>query len=220
MADIDVGQLLRDARLNAILAWVVTGVVALTAGAALLRGDFLWAVFAGVVVALIVLPPIAFASWQTMLPWEILALATLPILGRAVATFQVSSRIATFLSVAALALIVVVELHIFTSVEMSPTFAVSFVALTTMATAGVWAAARWSADIWLGTEFLDVLGPTEAAIERAVMLEFVASTIAGLLAGVVFEFYVRRQARTERRIPEEVEVKPDVTATTEREGQS
>jgi uncharacterized membrane protein YjjP (DUF1212 family) len=90
---------------------------------------------------------------------------------------------------------------------MSPTFAVAFVAITTMAVAGVWAAGRWSADIWLGTEFLHALGDTEEAIERAIMLEFVASTIAGVLAGIVFEFYVRRQARIAPRIPDHVEAR-------------
>jgi signal transduction histidine kinase len=205
MAEIDVGQLLRDRRLNAALAWAVTAVVGLVAVESVLTGDLLWAVFAGVVVVLILLPPIAFRSARTMLPWEILTLATLPILGRALATFQLSSRIGTYLSVAALALIIAVELHTFTAVRMSPTFAVAFVAITTMAAAGVWAAGRWLADIWLGTGFLDALGDTEEAIERAVMLEFVASTIAGLLAGVVFEFYVRRRARIAQRIPDSVE---------------
>jgi hypothetical protein len=207
MAEFDVGELLRDARLNALLSWGVTLVVLLTATGSLLSGDLLWAVFAAAVAALIVIPPVAFRSPRTMLPWEVLTLAALPVLGRSLATFQVSSQIATYLSVAALALVVAVELHTFTSVRMSPTFAVAFVAITTMAVAGVWAAGRWSADIWLGTEFLHALGDTEEAIERAIMLEFVASTIAGVLAGIIFEFYVRRQARIAPRIPDHVEAR-------------
>lgn len=205
MAETEFGQLLRDARLNAVLAWVITGVVALVAVEGFLTGDVLWGAFAVAVLFLIVIPPLAFFSVRTMLPWEVLLLATLPLIGRAVATFDVSSRIATYLSVAALALIVAVELHTFTPVRMTPTFAVAFVAITTMAAAGIWAAARWSADIWLGTDFLDVLGADEAAIERAVMLEFVASFIAGIGAGLVFEFYVRRFARVETRLPEDIE---------------
>jgi len=132
-------------------------------------------------------------------------LAALPILGRAVATFDVSSQIATYLSVAALALIVAVELQTFTSVRMTPSFAIAFVVITTLAAAGIWAVARWSADIWLGTGFITALGPDEAAQERAVMLEFVASFIAGILAGLIFEFYVRRVARVKSRIPEGVD---------------
>lgn len=205
MTDVEFEQLLRDARLNALLAWIITGVVALVAVEEFLTGDVLWGSFAVAVLVLIVIPPVAFLSVRTMLPWEVLLLASLPILGRAFATFDLSSRIATYLSVAALALVIAVELQTFTSVKMTPTFAVAFVTITTMAAAGIWAAARWSSDIWLGTDFLDVLGPTEAAIERAIMLEFVASTIAGVLAGLIFEFYVRRTARIERRIPDDVE---------------
>lgn len=201
MADTAFGRLLREARFNAILGWVVTAVVVLVALRSFLSGDPLWAVFASAVTVLIVIPPVAFRSPRTMLPWEVLALATLPILGRAVATFQTSSRIATYLSVAALALLIAVELHTFTNVRMNAMFAVMFVMIATMATAGVWAVTRWTSDIWLGTAFLDALGPDEAAIDRAIMLEFVASTVAGLVAGVVFEFYVRRRAAVEERIP-------------------
>ncbi len=207
MVEIDVGELLRDARLNATIAWAVTAIVVLTAVGSFLTGDLLWAIFAGGVTALMVVPPVAFRSPRTMLPWEILLLATLPVLGRSLATFQTSSRIASYLSIAALALVVAVELHLFTPVRMTPTFAIVFVAITTMAVAGVWAAGRWAADIWLGTNFLEALGATEAAIERALMLEFVASTIAGVLAGLIFEFYVRRRARTKPRIPDTEEVK-------------
>lgn len=202
----DVGQLLRDHRLNAVVGWLVTAVVGLTAIRSVLTGDLLWGAFAAAVLVLILLPPVAFLSVRTMLPWEILLLAALPILGGSVATLQMTGRVATYLSVAAVALIVAVELHTFTSVEMSPAFAVVFVAITTMAAAGVWAAARWSSDIWLGTAFLDVLGPNEDAIERAVMLEFVASTIAGVGAGIVFEFYVRQRARVGSRLPDDVDL--------------
>jgi hypothetical protein len=207
MADIDVGELLRDARLNAALSWAVTAVVVLTALGSVLGGDLLWAGFATVVAALVLLPPVAFRSPRTMLPWEVLTLAALPVLGRTLATFQTSSQIATYLSVAALALIVAVELQLFTSVRMTPTFAVAFVVITTMAVAGIWAAGRWSLDVLLGTSFLDALGSTEHAIERAIMLEFVASTVAGVLAGVVFEFYVRRRAHIGPRIADAEEVK-------------
>jgi hypothetical protein len=161
----------------------------------------LWAAFALTVAALVLLPPVAFHSAQTMLPWEVLLLAALPIIGREFATFQISSRIATYLSVAALALIIAVELNTFTEVRMSPTFAVAFVVITTLATAGLWAATRWASDIWLGTAFLETLGPDEDAIERAVMLEFVASAVAGLVAGLIFEFYFRRRLASTERVP-------------------
>ncbi len=205
MVETAVDELFSDQRVNAALAWVVVGALVLIAAWSFLAGDVLWAGFAASVAALALVPPVAYLSARTMLPWEILLLAGLPILGRAVATFRLSNQVATYLSVAALALIVAVELHTFTTVEMSPTFAVVFVAIATMATAGVWAVVRWSLDITLGTTFMFQPGLTEAEVERGVMLEFVASTVAGLLAGVVFEFYVRRRATPDRRVPEEID---------------
>lgn len=205
MATGGVDQILRDARINATIAWLLTGAIVLVALASTLEANLLWAGFASAVVALVVVPPVAFRSPRTMLPWEILLLAGLPILGRAVATFQVSNQVATYLSVAALALIVAVELHTFTTVRMTPTFAVVFVAITTMAVAGIWAVVRWSLDVLVGTAFLLDSDIPESVIEKGVMLEFVASTVAGVLAGIVFEFYVRRRARIRPRLPDHVE---------------
>ncbi|MFT4880023.1 MAG: hypothetical protein ACI9HI_000012 [Salinirussus sp.] len=200
MEETAIDRLLRDERLNAVLGWVVAAGVGLTAVGSVLAGDLLWGVFAATVAIVMLLPPLVFADPGVMLPWEVLVLAGLPVLGRSVATLQVASRVGTYLSVAALALTVAVELHAFTAVSMSPSFAVAFVAVATMGVAGVWAVLRWTVDLWLGTGFL--LDPTlsEHAIERGLMLEFVASTVAGVLAGVVFEFYIRRRAGVRRRL--------------------
>jgi hypothetical protein len=88
---------------------------------------------------------------------------------------------------------------------MTPGFAVAFVAIATMATAGFWAVARWIVDLTLGTTFILDPALAEHAIEEALMWEFVASTIAGIGAGVVFAVYVRQQVGPER-VPEEVRV--------------
>jgi hypothetical protein len=197
MSEAGVDRLLRDARLNAALAWLVVAGIVLTALGATLTGDVLWGVFAAAVAGLALLPPLAFGV-RVMLPWEVLALAALPVLGRSVATLQVTSDVGTYLSVAALALVVAVELHAFTPVSMSPAFAVAFVTITTMAVAGVWAVLRWVVDLWLGTGFLLDPALSAAAVERGLMLEFVASTVAGVLAGVGFALYIRRRAGFER----------------------
>ena len=200
MEETTVERLLRDERLNAALAWLVVAGIGLTAVGSVLSGDLLWGVFAAAVAAIVLLPPLVFADPGVMLPWEVLTLAALPVLGRTVATLRVTGRVGTYLSVAALALVVVVELHAFTSVSMSPSFAVAFVAIATMAVAGMWAVLRWTVDLWLGTGFLLDPGLDEAAIEQGLMLEFVASTVAGVLAGIVFEFYIRRRARVRERV--------------------
>jgi hypothetical protein len=178
-----IGELLADERLNAALSWVLVASVLLGAARSVLRGDLLWGGFAASVATLSLCPPILARDGRTMLPWEVLTLAALPVLGRAFLAAQVGN-VATYLAVAALALIVAIELHVFTAVEMNRGFAVGFVVIATMATAGLWALARWIADLYLETGFL--------ASETALMWEFVASTAAGVLAGIVFAWYVGR----------------------------
>lgn len=177
---------------NAIAAWMLTGFVVVVAGGSLLVGDLLWAGFAVCVGALAVLPAVAFRNRRVTLPWEVLALASAPLLVRTFGSGGVS-EFATYISVAAIALLVAVELQVFTPVRMTSGFAVVFVVIATMATAGAWAVVRWIADLYLVTGFLES--------EEALMWEFVASTAAGLVAGIVFELYFRRRSRAiERRL--------------------
>lgn len=203
MSTRNIDYLLGSERRNAIAAWLVVIVIGLVVVGSVLTGDPLWAGFAGVVAALAVLPPIAARSWRRMLPWEILVLGGLPIIGRLVTEVQLNSQVATYLSVAALALIVAVELHVFTAVRMTPTFAVLFVVVATMAAVGIWAVVRFALDTALGTTFLLDPAHADEAIERSVMIEFVASTVAGILAGIVFELYVRRRAVVDTAAPGE-----------------
>lgn len=196
------GRIVEDARLNAALSWLLVGFALLVAAGSFAQGDLVWTGFAATVAVLAVLPAVAFRAPRVMIPWEVLALATLPLVWRpsAVAAGIGSGQVATYLGVAAVALIVAVELNVFTTVEMTDGFAVFFVVVTTMAAAGVWALVRWVPDVLVGTQFLLVPGVPEAAIERRLMLDFVASTAAGVLAGVVFALYFRRLARIETRL--------------------
>ncbi|MFC7046428.1 hypothetical protein ACFQH6_14355 [Halobacteriaceae archaeon GCM10025711] len=190
-----VGEMLEDERSNGLLAWLLTGFVGLVAAQNLLQGDMLWAGFTAAIAVLALVPPVAYRDPRVMLPWEVLLLAVLPVLGHVFATFILTLKLTAYLSVAALALVVAVELHVFTPVRMTDWFAVLFVVIATMATAGVWAVVQWLSDVYLGTAFI--------VSEAALMWDFVAATAAGLLAGVVFELYFRRRARAEARIPEE-----------------
>lgn len=198
-------DLLRDRRRNTALGWILIIFVLLVVVESVFSGDYAWAGFAVFVFGLAIVPPIAFRDPTVMLPWEVLLLAAGPLLGRALATNLLANQLGTYLSVAALALIVAVELDVFTPVRMTNWFAVLFVALATMAAAGTWAVVRWSADVLLGTSFLLRPGVPEAVIEEEVMWEFVYSTVAGLLAGGIFEVYFRRIARGVDRLPEEIQ---------------
>lgn len=176
---------LQSRRINAVLAWVLVGFVGIVAVVNVGR-DPLWAGFATIVAVLSVIPALRLGSVWAMLPWEVLVLASLPLLAL---TFGIpgTGRIATYLAVAAVALIIAVELHVFTAVSMNDSFAILFVVVTTMAAAGVWAIVRWSGDLYLGLAF--------PLTERELMFEFAASTIAGLFAGIVFDLYFRRLRR-------------------------
>ena len=198
----DVTELLRDRRTNAIIGWFVVVTVLAVVGGSLFDGQLLWAAFAAGLAVLALLPPLVYRNVDAMLPWEILLLATLPVVGRVFATVRVTGNLATYLSVAAIALIIAVELQLFTPVKMTPRFAVLFVGVTTLATAGVWAVVRWASDLLFGTTFILLPTLSEHAIEEALMWEFVASTIAGIGAGIVFAIYVGRQIGTDR-VPRE-----------------
>ena len=204
MSRTQVGALLVDRRRNASIAWVMVAFLGLAAIANLLDGDPLWSGFILGMVALVVVPPVVDRNVRTMLPWEILVMAALPVIGRTFATVPLTGRLSTYLSVAAVALVVAVELHAFTTVRMTYGFAVVFVVVATMATSGAWVLVRWGVEVALNVPALyPELGPDETL--TAVNWEFVYSTVAGLVGAVVFELYLRRWSQVVARLPAEVE---------------
>ena len=202
MEETDLARVLHDDRANAVVAWLLVLLVALLAAVAVVGGELLTASLGASIVALAVVPPVGFRTARAMLPWEVLLLASVPLVGRTlvVVTGIGPGRVSTYVAVAAVALIVAVELHVFTAVRMNRRFAVAFVVLTTMAAAGVWAVARWLADVLLGTTFLLAPGVDPAVVERRLMWDFVASTVVGVLAGGLFQWYFRGHAPLSDRI--------------------
>ncbi len=179
-------RLFRDGLVNAALAWLLVGVLAVVFVESILDADLQWILFVGVVGAVVVVPPVAFREPRVMLPWELLVLASLPILvrglvGGAVGTF------ATYLALAGFALVVIVELHMFTSLRVTHWFAVGLVVLTTLAAVAAWTIFRWNADRFLGTAML--------ADNEALMREWLYVALAGLAAGVLFDSYFSRRDR-------------------------
>jgi hypothetical protein len=187
--------LLEGERRNALLAWAILAFLLLAATVELATGAIVWAGFVFVVVTLGVVPAAATRDWRAMLPWELLGLAALPmagrvfVAGRSIGEVTLTGRVMTFVAVAAVALIVAVLLDQFTPVRMNDAFAVVFVVVTTTAAAGIWAVAQWLSDIYLATGFLD-----RPHAEEALMWDFTAATLAGVLSGVLFAYYFRRRA--------------------------
>jgi hypothetical protein len=201
--------LIRDARTNAALGWLLVAFVALV-GVESAPEDLVWVGFSAAVVGIVLVPPVAYRNPRAMLPWEVLLLVALPVFGRAFAAPGLSSDVTTYLAVAAFALVIAVELDVFTTVGMTNWFAVLFVVIATMAAAGIWAVVQYASDLFLGTRFILPAEPPltaaqdEAAME-AMMRDFVAATVAGIAAGLVFVLYFRGRADASIRLPDDVE---------------
>lgn len=188
-------RLVRAQQTNALVGWALVALVVLAGVGSLLTGDLLWALFTLTVAGVAAAPALARRSVWVMPPWEIVLVAALPVIGGLLATTIITGQVATYLSVAALALLAAVDLDVFTPVRMDDSFAMLFVVVTTLAAAGVWAVVRWGSDIFLGTGFIES--------EHALMVEFTASALAGAAAGLAYVLY-RRRTRARTRPPEEV----------------
>jgi hypothetical protein len=203
MAQRSAGDLLANQRVNALVGWLFVAFLVGVAGESFIEGDIRWGLFVSGVVVLCLVVPAAFRNREMMLPWEVIALAALPTFVGAVITNDVVTDITLYVSVAALALIVAVQLDLFTQVRMTVGFAIVFVVLGTLAAAGVWAVLRWSLDVTLGTNLLLEPGVSDDTVHDDMMVEFFYSALAGVGAGIVFEVYFRRESVVER-FPEEV----------------
>jgi hypothetical protein len=177
-------RLFRDGRLNAGIAWAMVVILASVFVGSVLQTDYQWILFTAFVGAVVVIPPVAFRDWRVMLPWELLGLALLPILVRGLVGGTVGT-FATYIALAALALLVVAELHTFTSLRVTHWFAVVLVVLTTLAAVAAWTVFRWNADRLLGTTYL--------VDNETLMMEWLYVTLAGIGAGLLFDGYFRRR---------------------------
>ncbi|QLD87382.1 hypothetical protein HWV23_03825 [Natronomonas halophila] len=202
-------RVFRSSRTNAILAWLLVAVLAAVFVETVWNFDRLWMAFVATTAAIVLLPPVAHRDWQVMLPWELLVLALLPILARANAGGELG-LFAYYLSIAALALLITVELHMFTRLQMTHWFAILFVVMATMASTAAWTVVRWNMDRTFGTDLLgdlqergaDLLPPGHTAQEAAnagLMVEWVYVALAGVAAGVLFDAYFKRRGHQLRR---------------------
>jgi len=135
-----------------------------------------------------------------MPPWELAVIVAIPLLWHPFSGHGLVIDTVTYLAVAALALVIAVELHQFTAVRMTHTFAIGFVVLTTLSVAGVWNVLQWFADVALGTSFL-LDGRSQAAINNDVMLEFVNAGVAGFGAESSSTCTFGRETGLRRNVP-------------------
>lgn len=189
----DLDQLLDGGRRNAAVAWLLVALLAATTVGIVIATGPLWSVFALILVVLAVIPPAAYRSPAVMLPWEVLLMAALPVVGLALGTERLSSQFFAYIAVAAVALVLVVELQSFTTVRLSPAFSVVFVVVATMAAAALWGLVQWGSDVVLATNYITT--------NEALMYEWIYSVAAGMLAGAVFILYFRQRITRMDRPP-------------------
>ena len=177
-------RLFRDGWTNAVIAWGLVAVLASVFVDSVVDGDLQWALFTAFVAVVVLLPPVAYREWRVMLPWELLVLALFPVLVRGLFGGTLGT-FATYVALAGLALLVVVELHTFTTLRVTHWFAVVLVVLTTLAAVAAWTVFRWNADRFLGTSYL--------VDNETLMMEWLYVTLAGVVAGLLFDGYFRRR---------------------------
>jgi hypothetical protein len=207
MSSFELDQMLQDGRRNAVASWLLVAVLVATSVGIVVTTGLLWSLFALLLLVLAAIPPIAHRSPWVMLPWEVLLVAALPVVGLALGSERLAGQFTAYVAVAAIALVLAVELESFTSVRLSPTFATVVVVVTTLAVAALWGLAQWGFDVYLGTSYITT--------NDELMYDWLYSALAGLFAGGLFTLYFRRRIPVDARYvpaPEEDEA-ADATTT-------
>jgi hypothetical protein len=170
-------------RLNAVLAWIVVAALVITAGGTVATSEALWVVFPVAGIVLVVFPAAVYHDTSVVPPWEVAVIAAVPSVAHAVTGAGTVSQIAAYVTVVSLSLLAVVELHVFSPVELPPWFAVVLVVFLTMAVAGLWTVIRYASDVFLGTTFIGSL--------NQLMWDLVTASVVGVLGGPLVALYLR-----------------------------
>ncbi|WP_227133104.1 hypothetical protein [Halorubellus salinus] len=178
-----------DTRINAAIAWVLVGALVTVAITAFLEFLLVQMALAALAALVAFAPALVSRTWTRTVPWPLLLLCAIPLsVGGLGSSFF--ADFVTGLSIAALGMLVVVSLQLTRTVRMTPNFAVVFVVLATMATAGFWAVGSAVSAQYLGTGFVET--------NEDLMTIFTAATLAGFVAGGLFRVYFRRRLRANR----------------------
>ncbi|WP_458190916.1 hypothetical protein [Haladaptatus sp. NG-WS-4] len=181
MSQLDV--VIEDNLFNSIVSWLIVAVLVLAAAVSVISGEPIWAIFVTGGLVIILLPAGVRRDRSVMPPWEILVFTALPITSQFFPLPDILADLTTFLAILAIGVLVVVELHVFSPVEMTPRFAVAFIIFVTMATAGVWAILQYASDVYFNTMLIQN--------KTALMWDLVFATAISLVASPIFAIYFR-----------------------------
>ncbi len=171
----------RGERVNAAIGWIVAGVMLAATVVSLVTDAPLWGWFSLSFVAVIVLPAVVARDWTAMVPWPLLAVGAIAVTAGIGGLYP---EAAGYVAIASLAVSIVVELDVFTSIRLSRRFAVGFAVLTTLAIEAVWIIVQFVSDQWLGTGYLH----TQAELQA----DIVIVTVVGLVMGGLFYSFLAR----------------------------
>ncbi|MFC6716214.1 hypothetical protein ACFQGT_08105 [Natrialbaceae archaeon GCM10025810] len=115
---------------NATLGWAIVAVLCALAVVHALESSYRWFAFTGFAVAIVLLPAVANRDPRAVPPWDLLLLVAIPVVDATVLGETFVTALATYVAVAAVALVAVVEIHRFTTVRMNHAFAVVLVVMT------------------------------------------------------------------------------------------
>ena len=180
---------LTDTRVNAAVAWLLVVALVVVAVTALLEFLLVRMALAALVAFVAITPAVVGRTWTRTVPWPLLVVCAIPLSIGALEPGFLADFV-TGLSIAALGMLVVVALQSMEVVRMTPNFAVVFVVLATMATAGFWAVGSAASAQYLGTAFIGT--------NDHLMAIFTAATVAGFVAGGLFRVYFQRRLRANR----------------------
>lgn len=172
-------------KLNSVLAGIISIYLLANCFNILLDNNLTWSIYGFAVLALVFIPPIYFEDRSALVPFEILLFLAIPFTLKGIELGFATSTTLNYLSAAGIALLVITELDTFTSFKSNAKFAVILTSFTTVAMAGIWAVARWLSDIYLGTSLM--------VAERTLMWEFTGAFFTGILAGVIFQYYLKER---------------------------
>jgi len=187
-------------RANMLLALVVTLVLGGAAYAGFVTGRYESVLFSLAAITIVVIPAAVVRDPAVMPPWYFLLLICLPVLWDVMTVSPLSRGIIPSLALATLGLLLMVEIHYLTTLRLAPWFTIVLTGLFTLAMAAVLNIGRWTSDTLFGTAFL-LDGRTQDAINTAVMIEFVAAAVAGIIAGGIFYLHFwKSSVRSDERL--------------------
>lgn len=173
--------LVHGARTNAVLGWASALVVVIAAVESFLTDALLWGGLALLVATVVSLPAVVTGDPSEMVPWPLPFVAAAAVVLRPVGIFP---DIAGYVAIGSVALVLVVELDVYTEIELSRRFAVVFATMTTMALQALWIIAQFYSDRWLDTALL--------RSQTELQWDIVHVTVVGVVLGLLAEWYFAR----------------------------